>query len=634
MKLTKAVRWIVPLLSGAVFILALMIGIRRFGLPEYVDTVRELDGVWTYETDTGMRGITTLPDVVSLPAGTRKLRLSTTLPQWTGEAYAIHFSSMEQSVEVWVNGEKRYAFGGAPEDPDFVYFSAHHIHQVALRQEDSGGELEIIYRAPGLFILELGILREVQIGSMSDLALARFRRSAPYIVVSFLAFLTCLLSLVVTVTYRDMSFRDNLCMLLLAMASVAFYNLENDALWSVMRHSPVIASLADWIFYYLDVLVHFMALLFLYVLFGGCRAFSVKYRWQPYLFGMVYITAAILSWMGLFPFNLTRPFFMVFGFILLCVWVRRYGRHRDEEYRGFSTAVLVLLGGYYLDYIKYCLMILPMRAEWSVFLQARVPFQFFTGIALIVFSVLVLRQTLERLARHKADIKVEAATALLLAEQAKQQHESIMQRDMSLRRLRHDMQFHFRTAAALLAEGRAEDAERYLADIGDTAAALRVSSWCADQVADITIGWYADKFAGLGISFSADVHIPTVREEVRADLTCILSNALQNALEGCQGLEEAYVRLTAGPKGNDLAIHIENRCGGLSGFDTRDFPTTKTGEGHGLGIAGMKAAAARRKGYFNVCAEDGVFRVDVVLCGVFEAKGSKNREERSDSPSR
>lgn len=606
-------RWIVPSLVAAVFIAAFFVGIGRFGLPKSSGTVRALDGPWTYVTDTGESGSILLPGVLSLPTGTTELKLVTNLPEWEDGAYALHFGSMEQMVEVYVNGEMRYSYGTVPDAEDFVYFSAHHINQVVLEQEDSGGEVMIIYRSSPLFVVELGLLREVCLGTMGDLILDEFGRSIPYMGISFFTMLTTVLSLVLLVTYRDMSLWRNLCMLLLAAVAVTFFNTENNALWPILHHSPVLSALIDWNFYYLDPIVHFTAWLSLYA--AGWRLRGIG-RQIPLIFGLFYIVSAILSLMGFFNFNLTRPVFMVTGFVFTVYWVGSHKRDYPQEHMGFSTAVLVLMSGYYLDYMKYCLMLVPMSAKWSVFLQLKLSFLFFTGIALVIFSILVLRETMEQLAKYKADMKVKNATALLLVERARQQYDSIVQRDMSLRSIRHDLQFFFRTASTLLSNGQIEEAEKYLADLGNTVAELRVSSWCADYVANITISWYADQFMCQGIPFSVTADIAPLREDVHMDISCILSNALQNALEGCAGQAEPFVSLCAKPKGNDLLIRIENRCRGELSTQ-EDYPTTKTEEGHGLGIAGMKAAVKRQNGYFCASAKDKVFRVEAVLCGVF-----------------
>lgn len=615
----KWVKWIIPLTVAVAFLAALFMGIRRFGLPDSYSTVAVLEEPWEYRTDTGESGEIYLPWVAFLAPGTKEIRLTTTLPEWEGEAYALHFTSMEQTVEVLVDGKSRYLYGTSTDAEDFIYRSAHHINQVALKQSDSGRKITIVYRAPALFITELGLLREVRIGTMGDLVLYQFGKSVPYFFISFFTILIILAALVLLTTYKGMPLRGNLSVLLLAVCAVLFFNSENTALWSVFCHSAVLSALIDWTFYYLDPVIHFTAWASMYA--AGWKFRGNFRRWIPLVLGICYSVAAVLSMAGVFNFNLTRPFFMTVGFIFTLFLVKDHIRRPTKERpESLAFAVLVLLTGYYLDYIKYCLMILPVSAQWSVFLQLKLPFQFFTGIALVAFSALALRITMAQLARREAENEVKSATALLQAKYAKQQYEDIVQRDKSLRSLNHDMRFHFRTVAAFLADGQTEEAERYLAKFGDMLKSVRHSPWCADYVSDITIGWYAERFLQHNIPFTVTANIPALKEDAHADMSCILSNALQNALEGCEGQEEPFVRLLARKKGGQLLLRIENRCDRMLSPAGEKFLTTKSGKGHGLGISSMEAAAYRQNGYLKVCAQDGVFRVDVVLCGVFAVK--------------
>ena len=612
----KRIERILFLFTMAAFAAGIFAGIWRFGIPQFTTTVRIMDSTWTYTTDTGLSGTVRLPDVLDLPKGTTEVRLTADLPEWTGEAYAIHFISVEQSVEVWIDNERRYQYGAEPDAEDFVFQSARQINQVMLKKEDSGRKITIIYRSPPLFLAELGILREVKIAAAGDLVLNLLADSMPVTLISFFTVLTILMSLLILAIYRDVPLRENICMLFQTAVTIFYYNSENSIFYSVFHHSAAYSSLKDWTFYYLEPMIQFTAWFTLYVCgwklqTSGRRVLSV--------FGTVYIAAAVLSLAGVFNFNLTRPFFMIAGMIFTVFWMKNWIRNRQKEYFGYSEAVLILLAGYALDYIRYCLMILPASMQWSVFLHVELPFQFFTGIALTIFSVLVLRETMKRVAKHKSDIQVEAASSQLLVEYARQQYESIVQRDISLRSMKHDMQFYFRTAAVMLADGQTAEAQRYLAELGNTVAALRISSWCADYVANITIGWYADQFQQRNIPFSVTADIPEIREAVHPDINCILSNALQNALEGCEDCEEAFVTLSARPKGDELLLRIENRCSSKM-CEADGFCTTKTEEGHGFGIASMKAAVKRQSGYFKAHAKGGIFCIDIIVCDVFASK--------------
>ncbi len=150
----KYIKYILPILVAVSFVAAVCAGVWRFGFPANSSTVEKVDSVWEYTTDSGQQGTVTLPEVLFLPKGTGEIRLTTTLPEWTGEAYALQFISIQQSVEVRIDGEKRYTYGTLPEAADFVYRSAHHINQVVLEQKDSGREVTLIYRAPPLFLPE------------------------------------------------------------------------------------------------------------------------------------------------------------------------------------------------------------------------------------------------------------------------------------------------------------------------------------------------------------------------------------------------------------------------------------------------------------------------------------------------
>lgn len=590
------------------------VGIWRFGWPDSHATAHALDGVWNYETDMGECGDIRLPWDLAVKAGTRRITLTTTLPEWTQEGYALHFKTMDQAVEVRIGGVTRYTFGGATDAPDYVYRAATHINRVSLRREDSGQVLTVILRAPALFRVELGLLREIWIGTESDLVLHQFYDGIVMGLQSVFVILITLSALLMVMADRRASLRPVLCAFMLAVVSVIFYNTENSALWPVFQHVPVLASLVDWVFYYLDSFLPLAAWFTLYVTGWSFR------RWQgtwAVSTGLAYMITVILSLGGVFNFNITRPVFMTAGFILTLSLLLLSGRDGTEERQtSFALPVLVLLLGYYLDYIRYVLMFWPMGGRLKSFLQIKLPFQMCTGIALVAFALLVLRATIGQLAAMETEIRTKAAIAELQVQYAVQQYNSICQRDISLRQIRHDMQHHFRAAALLLQKGRKKEAERYLAGLTETMEKLRPVSYCADHVADITVGWYADQFAAAGIPFHADVNIPVLPEKAHADVCCILSNALQNALEGSAAVEAPDVTLYAVPMGGALMIKVENRCSRMLD-DLKRFPTTKSEKGHGLGISSMRAAAERHDGYLHCGAAEGVFRIDVVLSGLF-----------------
>ena len=77
--------------------------------------------------------------------------------------------------------------------------------------------------------------------------------------ISFFAILTVLLSFIMLVLYRDLPFRNNLCMLLLAVVLVLFLNSQNWIFWPIFHYSFTLSALIDWTFFYLDPIIQFTA---------------------------------------------------------------------------------------------------------------------------------------------------------------------------------------------------------------------------------------------------------------------------------------------------------------------------------------------------------------------------------------
>lgn len=617
----KRLKLFIPLLVIAAALLAIFLGgSAHFGPIKSESTAQALEGPWSYTTDSGAQGTVMVPGSLQLSLNTGRVSLTAALPNWQGEGYALRIKSMQQSVEVLVDGETRYTYGAEVDDPLFVYHSAAQGNLVPLLASDSGKELTIIYRAPPLFRIELGLLREVLFGLESDLVRYDFVTGMPITLVSLFSLFITLCAVLIALTSRDSRIKGYLCLLVLAVIALIFYNTENYAMWPMLRYATTLSAWVDWVFYILDSLIPQVAWLSMYLCGWNFRG------WRRYVapsYGCVYIAALLLSQLGLFPFNVTRPFFMAAGFAFTLILFFDHRKHRGaDEQNTLSWAALVVLAGYYLDYIKYCLMLLPLSAKWSVYLQLKLPFQFFIGIGLLAFSFIVLRSTMERLARRRAEAREAAAIAQLQAQYAMHQYEALCHSDLSIRTLRHDTQYHFRVVSSLLEEGQSEEAKRYLAGLSSTVSGLRLSPWCEDSVADITIGWYAEQFRNMDIPFAVEANIPSLREDCHADLCCLLSNALQNALEGSKGVENPAAELQAYPKGNALLVKVENRCDPALGANPRGFITTKSGEGHGLGLTSMRAAAERRGGYLRVEASDGLFRLDAVLCSVFPERAS------------
>lgn len=126
-----------------------------------------------------------------------------------------------------------------------------------------------------------------------------------------------------------------------------------------------------------------------------------------------------------------------------------------------------------------------------------------------------------------------------------------------------------------------------------------------------------------GIQFEAEDLIFSEKINIQpADLCIILGNALDNAIEACEKLEEragqgkCFIRLNSFYRHNMLLLTIENSYSGeLSVGQDSLFPaTTKLdSETHGIGMHNIKEAAERYQGGVSWKEEGNVFTLTVML---------------------
>lgn len=100
------------------------------------------------------------------------------------------------------------------------------------------------------------------------------------------------------------------------------------------------------------------------------------------------------------------------------------------------------------------------------------------------------------------------------------------------------------------------------------------------------------------------------------ELFSLFGNALDNALEGCNKVtdhEKRVISLKANAMNGMVVLHVENSYEApLNMVD--DMPvTTKAGTGHGFGLRSIQAIAEKYDGIATVVAENGIFKLTVVL---------------------
>ena len=125
-----------------------------------------------------------------------------------------------------------------------------------------------------------------------------------------------------------------------------------------------------------------------------------------------------------------------------------------------------------------------------------------------------------------------------------------------------------------------------------------------------------------GISFRSEFYYPTDSKVNAFDISVILHNALQNALENVESSEGAHIFIRSYQKKNAYIIEINNSYSGALQWNAQSgFPYTvkeKTdgqgyGQSHGYGLSNIRRIARKYCGDTDITLADGEFRLSVML---------------------
>lgn len=140
------------------------------------------------------------------------------------------------------------------------------------------------------------------------------------------------------------------------------------------------------------------------------------------------------------------------------------------------------------------------------------------------------------------------------------------------------------------------------------------NSYCLNPIANSILNLYASRAEEENIKTVFNVNLPNRIGIDNIDLTCVLGNALENALEGCLRMlesEEKKITVTVKYFDRRLRVKVENTCKSDIEFQGEMPLTQKTGGG--TGTKSILYTAERYDGTAGFSVIDGRFVTQVVL---------------------
>ncbi len=189
-----------------------------------------------------------------------------------------------------------------------------------------------------------------------------------------------------------------------------------------------------------------------------------------------------------------------------------------------------------------------------------------------------------------------------------------------MRGLRHDIGNHLTVIEGLAQSGKTDELAEYIDELQDRFEAMQPSVKTGNAVTDVVL---SEAFANCRkekIQFESRFIYPEELDINPFDMSVILSNALQNAIEAARYSANPAISVTSVVKDKVYIINVKNTISDKVFLNEDGLPeTTKRETGHGYGLKNIRNIAGNYKGDLEIRQEesDGAlwFVLNVMLMG-------------------
>lgn len=197
----------------------------------------------------------------------------------------------------------------------------------------------------------------------------------------------------------------------------------------------------------------------------------------------------------------------------------------------------------------------------------------------------------------------------------KLQYENMKNKVLETRQARHDLHHHIAVLSGYLHDGRLEELESYLASYQNSMPDDSSIVFCQNYEANLLLSYFSQKAKEKQIAFLVHADIPENLGIDKVDISVLLGNLLENALDACILEKDTHknIVIRGQVKNNALFLTVDNTFHGKVKKDRNGMYLSSKHEGEGIGIESARQIALRYHGMFQITCEDGMFCVSVML---------------------
>lgn len=181
---------------------------------------------------------------------------------------------------------------------------------------------------------------------------------------------------------------------------------------------------------------------------------------------------------------------------------------------------------------------------------------------------------------------------------------------------RHDYHNHIQTMKAHLAMGNLEELSDYLDHLDTDLTTVDTVIKTGNVMIDAILNSKISLAKARGIFIDAKAIVPKNISMSEVDLSLIIGNLLDNAMEACMKIEEPekrFIRVYIDILKGQLYIYVMNSIDEELKRSGKTYISTKNSRYHGFGLMRMDKVVEKYHGYLERQDEEGVFATEVML---------------------
>ena len=397
--------------------------------------------------------------------------------------------------------------------------------------------------------------------------------------------------IVVSLCFADINFRNHKIEYVViisgfVLAQALFYIICGEKalhkFYPLLIHIPLIMIL--YFIFKQNIYVSFIAVISAYLLCTPRKWFGTA---VSYFFNYSTMVADIVSVI------VTIPFLAV-----IIKYISPYMVKLKYESRTILTLFLVLPFAYYVLEYAFTVYTDLLYTGGAVALEFM---DSFIVILYIIFSLL----TVEILSR-KAKAERENVILSVAASHAQKELTRIYNAEKQTAIYRHDLRHHMNFIRGCIDEERYEDAKEYINKICNQAESYKVVKYCKNEAVNIILSYYIERAKEQNTEIAVNVTAEDFSRFQITDLCSLISNALENAVNACEKIENGYINIKIYEKNKRLCINIANSCYENIDFEN-DIPISKNA-GHRIGVKSMASVVEKYGGVYGFFADGKEFR--------------------------